>query len=129
MRRVIVSVATLAIMLIATTAGAAIDLGGGRCLDEGQNVEGVWGGELSDESCITEADYAAIFSVDNLVAEGVASDPVDNGDGTTTVNINGASVDLVSDPLDRPVAATPSVEPDAPTVREVLFGGQRHFPV
>lgn len=76
---------------------------------------------------ITADEYTEIFSVDNLVAEGVLSNVVDNGDGTVTGLMADplwgtlVSVTLQANPLDRPVAATPSQEPNAPTVREVLF--------
>lgn len=72
--------------------------------------------------CVTQEEYAAIFSVDGLVNSGTFTDPVDNGDGTVTLtNIYTGSVTVLADPLERPVTATPELEPDAPTVREVLF--------
>ena len=123
-RKTIQTITIAAVFALALPAFGATDLGNGRCIDEAQQAEGVWAGELSDESCLTAADYAELFSVDNLVNEGIASDPEDNGDGTTTATINGATVVLVSDPLDRPVAANPALEPDAPTVREVLYPRQ-----
>ena len=79
-------------------------------------------GVEGDAGCQTADEYAQVFSVDNLIAEGVLTGATDNGDGTTTAIVNGETVTLVSDPLDRPVAATPTIEADAPSVREVLYG-------
>lgn len=73
--------------------------------------------------CFTAEEYTETFDVEGLVESGVFSDPVDNGDGTVTLfNITtGVNVTVKANPLDRPVAATPELEPEAPTVGEVLF--------
>lgn len=130
MKRLIASLAVLAVLLVAGTAQAATDLGNGAC-EQTDGQIGVWDGtEAADEGCVTAEEYAARFSVDNLIEEGVLVDPVDNGDGTVTGTAwSGVPVTVKDDALDRPVAATPRLEPDAPTVREVLFPTARHFPI
>lgn len=75
--------------------------------------------EGGDASCQTAAEYAAIFSIDNLIDAGVVNVEVDMGDGTTVI-VNPAS-ELEANPLDRPVAANPSEFEDAPTVGEILY--------
>ena len=61
----------------------------------------------------------------NLTDIGVLISPVDNGNGTVTGTINGGTVTLEADPLDRPVAANPTET--SPTVREVLFPFEAGF--
>lgn len=90
--------------------------------------------EGGDASCQTAAEYAAIFSVDNLADTGVLTVIGENPDGTVHVEYqNGGIVDLITSPLDRPVAANPSEFDTAPTVGEVLYdrhpgtGGPQEF--
>lgn len=86
------------------------------CTDNG--APGWFNGTTNDDAgCITQAEYEVKYSIDNLEEAGVF---VDNGDGTVTFPSGAVGV-IENDPLERPVAATPSLEPDAPTVREVLW--------
>jgi hypothetical protein len=114
MRRAFITAAIVATFALPATAFDCVQ-------SDGQ--EGWLNGTTADDAgCITEAEYETTFSVPGLVDAGVLTDVVDNGDGTVSGIILGAPVTLEADPLDRPVAATPSLEPDAPTVGEVLFG-------
>jgi len=89
-----------------------------NCTDQGQ--PGWFNGTTDDDAgCITEAEYVQLYSVENLIAEGILDVPVDMGDGTVVI-VNPSS-EIIADPLERPVAATPRLEPDAPTVGEILF--------
>lgn len=94
---------------------------------DGQTGVFINGQGSDDDRCLTAAEYSEMFSVDALVAAGVADRIIDNGDGTSAV-VN-PSTGLIEDPLDRIVSANPTLEPDAPTVREVLFGVGRFYPV
>ena len=96
------------------------------------------GTTADDEGCITQSEYEFIYSDENLEQTGVVTDITDNGDGTFSGLMadplwgTQTLVTVKNDPLDRPVAATPELEPDAPTVREVLFshpgsGGPQEF--
>ena len=116
------AVAVITILLLALPAHATEDLGDGRCRQDDGQV-GVWNGTTADDDgCVTPAEYEQMFSAENLLAVGVIESYQVNEDGTTTIRYpSGITVDIVSNPLDRPVAATPALEPDAPTVRQVLF--------
>ena len=94
---------------------------------DGQPGVFINGQGTDDDRCLTADEYSEVFSVDNLIEAGVADRVVDNGDGTSVI-VN-PSAGLEADPLDRLVSANPSLEPDAPTVRRVLFSGARFFPV
>jgi hypothetical protein len=94
---------------------------------DGQSGVFINGQGSDDDRCLTADEYSVMFSIDSLVEAGVADRVVDNGDGTSV--IVSPSADLEADPLDRLVSANPSLEPDAPTVRRVLFSGARFFPV
>jgi len=107
--------ATLFILALSLNVDAATDLGDGKCYDEGAQAEGAWNGSTADDAgCITKAEYEAKFSLTSLEEAGVF---VVNGDGTVTFP-SGVVGEIIANPLDRPVAATPSLEPDAPTVAE-----------
>jgi hypothetical protein len=107
-------------ILFAPRADAA-DYG---CWDAGQQAPGHYNGTTADDAgCITETDYAALYSLTALEEAGVFTV---NGDGTVTFP-SGAIGTIESDPFARPVAATPALEPDAPTVREVLFPFEANF--
>ena len=127
MRRLRLSLLVLAGLLIATSADAATDLGDGVCV-QSDGQEGIWTNGNGD-GCLTAAEYQEMFSVDNLLDVGVLTEAADNGDGTMTVSyaVGGGTRSLVADPLERPVSSNPEWEPDAPTVREVLFS--RHYPI
>jgi hypothetical protein len=101
---------SLALLLTAGTALAEV------CTQTDGQV-GFYNGTTADDAgCITEAEYAETFSVPGLIDSGVLTDVIDNGDGTVTGIILGAPVTLIGNPLERPLAATPRLEPDAPTV-------------
>lgn len=123
--RVVVLIAVVAFVALffGARADATTDLLNGRCIQtDGQpGVMGVYAGVPTDADCMTELEYEETFGIENLVSTGVLTGVVDNGDGTVTGSIGLAEVTLEANPLDRPVAATPALEPDAPTVREVLF--------
>jgi hypothetical protein len=95
----------------------------GVCVqDDGQLGRG--NGTTSDDAgCITESEYEALYNPPALVDAGVLEDFVENGDGTITGRVvtTGAFATMIWNPLDRPVAATSRLEPNAPTVREILF--------
>lgn len=111
---IVLTIITLGVLFFASRAQAY------DCDDNGQPG---WlnGTTVDDAGCVTQAEYERLFSIPNLVDVGVLTGVVDNGDGTVTGSILGAPVTLEANPLDRPVAATPSLEPDAPTVGEVLY--------
>lgn len=77
-----------------------------------------------DDRCLTASEYQDMFSIDSLVEAGVVNQMVDMGDGTFVI-VNPVE-ELVTDPLDRPVAANPSEFDTAPTVREVLYPATAH---
>jgi hypothetical protein len=121
-RRTLATVAALAILVIALPA-VAFD-----CTQSDGELGWLNGTTGDDAGCITESEYAELYSVDGLVDAGALSDVIDNGDGTVTGIdwLTGVAVTIISSPLDRPVAAntnpaSPAFEADAPTVREVLF--------
>jgi hypothetical protein len=116
-----ITILTLALLLIATTAQAY------DCTDTVGGPGWLNGTTNDDAGCITQVEYEDLFSVDGLVASGVFADPVDNGDGTTTIHntVTGVDVTIVSKALDRPVDANPT--PSSPTVAEVLFPFEAGF--
>lgn len=95
-----------------------IDNGDGTCVQtDGQ--AGLFDGTSADDAgCITPAEYEAFTSVEGLADAGVLADVTDNGDGTVSALVvsTGVVIDLIADPWARPLAATPSLEPDSPTV-------------
>lgn len=122
MRRMIVAATLAALMTVAAVPALAqevvvVDTGNGTCTQDG--VPGFLSGSVDDYGCITPAEYEVIFGIPNLIEVGVIDSAVLNDDGTATVehSLGGSSV-IEADPWERPVAATPSLEPDAPTVRE-----------
>jgi hypothetical protein len=111
---IVLTIIALAVLLFANRAQAY------NCTDSGE--PGWFNGTTADDTgCVTEAEYIEMFSIGNLTDSGVLVSPVDNGNGTVTGFILGGEVTLNADPLSRPVAATPRLEPDAPTVGEVLY--------
>lgn len=121
-RRTLATVAALVVLVIALPA-AAFD-----CTQSDGQPGWRNGTTANDAGCITEAEYAELYSVDGLVGAGALTGVVDNGDGTVTGidSLTGVAITIISSPLDRPVAAntnpaSPAFEADAPTVREVLF--------
>lgn len=110
MRKAVTALLVVALMSMTLSATATE---GNHCIDDG--VHGV---TVADGSCLTEAEYAATFSVEALLEAGVITSYVDNGDGTATVQyaVGGSGV-IAFDPLDRVVSSSG----DGPTVREVLY--------
>lgn len=97
---------------------------------DGQPGVFINGQGTDDDRCLTADEYSALFSADGLLNAGVIVGSADNGDGTTTLDFgNGVVNTIPSDPLDQIVSANSELEPDAPTVREVLFAGQTYRPV
>ena len=121
MRRLLVLTAILVVAFAAPALAEACTQ------SDGQPGVFINGQGSDDDRCLTADEYSVMFSVDSLIEAGVADRVVDNGDGTSVI-VN-PSADLEADPLDRVVSANPSLEPDAPTVRRVLFSGARFFPV
>jgi hypothetical protein len=115
-RKTLATMAALVIVALALPAAAT------NCTQSDGQAGWLDGTTADDAGCITADEYDQLYSIDNLVDAGVLTDVVDNGDGTATVSyaLGGTGI-LIADPFDRPVAATPELEPDAPTVRQVLF--------
>jgi hypothetical protein len=112
--RITVAIALLFVLALPAAALDCVQSDG----EPGIQLVGVEG----DAGCQTADEYAQVFSVDNLIAEGVLTGAVDNGDGTVTVDVAfGGTTTMKADALMRPVAANPGSEPDAPTVGEVLY--------
>ena len=110
MRKVI---AAIMLMGLALPAAAIEDP---QCQDDG--VVGVLD---AAGDCITPQEYTEMFAADALVEAGAIDGYTDNGDGTLTVDFGGYTGQLVANPLDRLVSANSELEPDAPTVGEVLY--------
>lgn len=108
-------IATIMLVGLALPASAIEDQ---QCRDD-DGALGVFG---AAGDCITPDEYAAMFSADALFEAGVIVAYIDNGDGTVTVEyaIGGTGV-IAANPLDRVVSSDPALEPDAPTVGEVLY--------
>lgn len=120
----VVSILTVVTLILLTIALILLNAATAQAFDciQADGQQGHLNGTTADDAgCITEAEYAELYSVGNLVDTGILTSVVDNGDGTVTAIAYGGTVTLNADPLERPVAATPRLEPDAPTVREVLF--------
>lgn len=97
---------------------------------DGQPGVYVQGVGSPDDQCLTADEYTAAVSATALTDAGLIAGATDNGDGTTTLDFgNGAVNTIPSDPLDQIVSADAELEPEAPTVREVLFAGQMYRPV
>ena len=105
------------ILSVALPAGAATDLGDGKCVQT-DGVEGVWnGGPTSDDGCTTLDEYAENTSPEGLLADGIIVGYEDAGDGTVVLDFGaGVKNTVKADPLDRVVAANHG-DP-GPTVRE-----------
>jgi hypothetical protein len=95
-----------------------------NCAQADGQVGWLNGTTADDAGCITESEYRSLFSPEGLAEAGVLDGVTDNGDGTVSgmLTANGIVITIKSNPLDRPAAATPRLEPDAPTVGQVLFG-------
>lgn len=118
--RTIVLAATTAV-LVGSPAFAAVDYGDGTCLDETSNTVGVWNGTTGDDAgCVTAAEYEASFSPPGLLAAGVISDyrMISDSEAIIRYAATGVEVVVAYSPMDRPLAATPTAEPNAPTVGE-----------
>ena len=90
--------------LLMVFGGNTVDLGGGVC-EQTDGEIGMWNGTTGDDDgCVTPAEYAVMYSIDNLIAAGVVTDPIDNGDGTTTVTGLGVRYSITTDAAFRSVA-------------------------
>ena len=95
----------LVLVLAFAAPALAEDLDDGHCVQSDGQV-GVSNGSTADnEGCITAEEYQDIYSVANLLEDGVIASPDE----------------VITEPLDRIVSSNPDWEPDAPTVRHVLF--------
>lgn len=123
MRKITQLLAVVSALSMGTLPALATeDIGNGQCLQD-NGVVGVWNGTTADDGgCITEVEYAFLYSPKNLVNAGVIQSFEDNDDGAVTLDFgNGAKSTTMRDPLDR-LVATDRNDPSILTVREVLFG-------
>lgn len=115
-----VAILTL-IAWVSLPAQGATDLGNGVC-EQTDGQQGLWNGTTADDDgCVTPAEYEQMYSAENLKDVGVIEDYTVNDDGTTLLEFGeGISNIVPTNPFDRVIAVNPELEPDAPTVREVL---------
>lgn len=108
--------AITALFALPALAGAATD---GTCWDDGAQTWGVYNGTTGDDAgCVTPAEYSAMFSPPGLLEAGVISDwwMVSDTEAVIVYADTGIQVVVEFEPMDRPLAATPVLEPEAPAI-------------